>query len=147
MSIIILCAIDDQCQSEHAVEAAIDLAKETAASLIFYMVNPAVLPGPRGPEVYLWDASFIKSYLDEASRRARMAGLLDVKCTTDRARVVSEAIVRRAKQHYADFIVVGAERRSRIAEFLHGSVPQEIVKQANCPVLIVQQRRNATAPN
>jgi nucleotide-binding universal stress UspA family protein len=137
----ILCAIDDTEHSERAADFAIDLARKLSAKLIFYMVNPAVLPGPLGPPVYLWTDDYIKGYLDEALRRAVAAGLQGVRCMTNRADSIAEAIVACADLYQADLIIVGACGERHLIDSLRRTVSRIIADTANCPVLIVRQLR------
>jgi nucleotide-binding universal stress UspA family protein len=140
MAVKILCAIDDAGHSEQAAEVAIGLAKQMSAKLVFYMVNPAVLPG-RGTPVYLWKDDYIQGYLDEALRRARRVGLFDVTCVTDRATSIAEAIVICADRHDADLIVVGACNQRRVIDLIRQSVSRAVANTANCPVLTVKHVR------
>lgn len=142
MVIQILCAIDDAAHSEAAAEFAIDLAKQMSARLIFHMANPAVLPSPRGAAVYLWSDDYIKTYLDEAFRRARRAGVNHVACETERASQVSDSIVARADHHGADFIVVGASAETRLVDLFRRPVSRLVADTAHCPVLVVRHVRD-----
>jgi nucleotide-binding universal stress UspA family protein len=137
----ILCAIDDAPHSETAAEFAIGLARQLSARLVFHMANPAVLPSPRGAPVYLWTDDYVRSYLDEASRRARRSGVNQVTCETEHANQVADAIVARADLHGADFIVVGASARSRFVDLFRRPVSRLIADSAHCPVLVVRHVR------
>jgi nucleotide-binding universal stress UspA family protein len=138
----ILCAIDDAEHSETAAEFAIDLARQLSAMLVFQMVNPAVLPSPRGAPVYLWEDNYIRGYLDEAFRRARQSGVSLVTCETGRANSIAKSIVACADFHEADFIVIGARGRRRIIDLFRRSLSRVVADTANCPVLIIRQVRN-----
>jgi nucleotide-binding universal stress UspA family protein len=137
----ILCAIDDAPHSETAAEFAIDLARQLSAKLVFHMANPAVLPSPRGAPVYLWSDDYIRSYLDEAFRRAKQAGVSEVTCETERANKVADSIVSRADLHGADFIVVGASGQARLVDLFRRPVSRLVTEMANCPVLVVRHVR------
>jgi nucleotide-binding universal stress UspA family protein len=139
----ILCAIDDAPHSEAAAEFAIHLARQLSARLVFHMANPAVLPSPRGAPVYLWSDDYIRTYLDEAFRRARRAGVDRVTCETERANNVAEAIVARADLHCADFIVVGASSQARFIDLFRRPVSRRIADTASCPVLVVRRVRQS----
>lgn len=138
----ILCAIDDTEHSERAAEFAISLAGQLSAKLTFYMVNPAVLPGPLGPPAHLWTDDYIRGYLDEALRRAVAAGLRGVRCETRRADSIAEAVVACADLHQADLIVVGACGRHHIVDSVRRTVSRLVADTANCPVLIVRRLRD-----
>ncbi len=105
------------------------------------MANPAVLPSPRGPRVYLWSDDYIRSYLDEASRRARQAGVSHVSCDTERVTQIAHSIVARADIHGADFIVVGACGHKRLIDLFRRPVSKLVADMANCPVLVVRHVR------
>jgi len=137
----ILCAIDDTERSEAAAEFAIDLARQLSARLIFHMVNPAVLPSARGARVYLWEESYIRSYLGEALRRARRAGIVQVACETERAVSVVQSIVACADAHAVDLIVVGASGHGGIIDLFRRPVSKAVTDSANCPVLAVRRVR------
>jgi nucleotide-binding universal stress UspA family protein len=138
----ILCAIDDAEHSETAAEFAIDLARRLSAKLVFQMVNPAVLPSPRGAPVYLWTDDYIRGYLEEALRRARQAGVGLATCETARANSIPDSIVACADFHEADLIVIGASGRRTIADLFRRPVSRIVADTANCPVLIIRRVRN-----
>jgi nucleotide-binding universal stress UspA family protein len=133
----ILCAIDDTEYSETAAEFAIQLASQLSAKLIFYMVNPSVLPSPRGAPVYLWTDEYVRDLLDEALRRAKQAGVDRVVCETTRAISVAATIVAYAESKDADLIVVGASRQGGIVSLFRRPISQRVADNATCPVMII----------
>ncbi|MGD0820825.1 MAG: universal stress protein [Desulfomonilia bacterium] len=46
-------------------------------------------------------------------------------------------VIRFAKEHHVDEIVIGTEKKSRVEKFLLGSVAQHVIINAHCPVVIV----------
>jgi nucleotide-binding universal stress UspA family protein len=46
-------------------------------------------------------------------------------------------IVKFAKEHTIDEIIIGTEKKSRVEKFLLGSVAQYVIINATCPVVIV----------
>jgi nucleotide-binding universal stress UspA family protein len=50
----------------------------------------------------------------------------------------SEDVVQIAREVAADMIVIGLHRRSRAGKFFLGSVAQDIILDADCPVLAVK---------
>lgn len=136
-------AIDDQEHSGRAVDAAIEIANATSSTLIFFVANPAVLPG-RGPTVYLWTEEYIREYFTQARARARQAGLYDITCITKNVLDIAKSILVEAENAAADYIVLGSNcRPSALSSWRH-SITRAVVAQAHCPTLIVhsvQQRR------
>ncbi len=51
---------------------------------------------------------------------------------------VADAIVQAAKDHDCDLIVVGSHGRTGLDRILMGSVSQQVVIQAQCPVMVVK---------
>lgn len=47
-------------------------------------------------------------------------------------------IIRYAREHEADLIVIGSHGRSGLAHVLMGSVAERVVRNAGCPVLVVR---------
>lgn len=81
----------------------------------------------------------------EAQTRDRLVQLLaeweplhpHVDIVTTRGSAFLE-IIRYAKEHSIDLIVLGAHGRGPIAHMLMGAVAEKIVRKAPCPVLTVQ---------
>ena len=138
----ILCAIDDTEYSEMAAEFAIQLASQLPAKLIFYVVNPSVLPSPRGAPVYLWTDKYVRDLLDEAFRRASQAGVDRVVCETARATSVARSIVTFAESQDVDFIVIGASRHGGIVSLFRRPISRRVAETATCPVLIIGHVHN-----
>lgn len=142
MVLRILCGIGDQEHSWRATSVGIDLAKRLSAELILCMINPAVLPSPRGARVYQWTESYVQEVLNENLSRARALGLWDVRGETRRAKTVTDGILACAHHYEADYIIVGATCRSSFMQVFSGSVWREVSMKANCPVLIVRDVRS-----
>ena len=51
-------------------------------------------------------------------------------------------IVKYAKEHAIDLVVVGTHGRGAIAHMLLGSVAEQVVRQAPCPVLVVRDQEH-----
>lgn len=56
----------------------------------------------------------------------------------DRGRLPSEDLLEVAEEVDADFIVIGLRRRSTVGKFILGSQAQQILMEANRPVLTVK---------
>ena len=51
---------------------------------------------------------------------------------------ISDAIIKYAKSKDFDMIVVGSKNKKGLKRLLLGSVPLDIVSNADCPVLVVK---------
>jgi len=132
----IFCAIDDQEHSGRAADTAIEIASTMSSALIFFMANPAVMPG-RGPMIYLWTKDYIDGYFAQARRRAQRSGVFNTRCITKNATDITRAILREAENENADYIVVGSNCRPGPLGSLKYSITREVAAKAQCPTIIV----------
>lgn len=58
----------------------------------------------------------------------------------------AEVIVAKARELGADYVMMGAEGKTRVAHALLGSVSQEVLRRADRPVLLVGGRRLSDDP-
>jgi nucleotide-binding universal stress UspA family protein len=135
----VFCAIDDQEHSGRAVDTAIDIARAMSSAVIFFMANPAVLPG-RGPMIYRWTKDYIDGYFAQARTRARRSGIYDTTCITKNVSDLTGAILLEAENANADFIIVGSNcRRGPFGNWKY-SITREIAAKAPCPTIIVHSK-------
>jgi nucleotide-binding universal stress UspA family protein len=91
-----------------------------------------------GPEVPRKD--FEKA---EKSLERQKSALIDKKlpCKTImsvRGLEAGEDLVRLAKEHQADEVIIGVRRRSKVGKIIFGSTAQFVVLNAPCPVVTVK---------
>jgi nucleotide-binding universal stress UspA family protein len=133
----VLLATDLSPASADATERAIDLAARLGARLL--IVN--VLDGRRllgvGTHERVDQARAEREpVLLDLVRRARAAGAAaEFLLWTGEA---SHAIAAAAEAEHADLLVVGSRGRDRAGRLLLGSVSDHLVRNANCPVLVVR---------
>jgi nucleotide-binding universal stress UspA family protein len=90
---------------------------------------------PPGPEVL--DA--IQQRLDELVARGRDAG---VQCLTAIPQgAAADEIVTHANRIGAELIVTGTHGRTGLRKVLLGSVAEQVVRKATCPVMVVPPPR------
>jgi nucleotide-binding universal stress UspA family protein len=136
----ILCATDGSAPSEKAVVHAIHWASQLNQPLAFITVTD-------GSELkYItWDEAKLatgnlpvdKSLL-LALERARAAGLKHVTCIRGMSSNIAEAVVAYAEKNHYHHIIAGSVGRTGTARLLIGSVAEDIVTRAHCPVTIVR---------
>jgi nucleotide-binding universal stress UspA family protein len=95
---------------------------------------PGLLPLPSRDDVELAAAQLIEEQLEEV----RVPGLR-VERTVASGRSPAEVLCERARD--ADLLVVGARGRGGFAGLLLGSVSQQVVAHAPCPVVVVVPER------
>ena len=123
----ILLATDGSECSEWALGFAIELARETGASLQILSVRPLRLPTPTGPE----------HIAVAAAERARAEGV-DAFPHTTQGDIVTE-IAAAAVALGADVLVVGSRGLGAVSGATLGSVSQALVRRSPIPVTVVRQ--------
>jgi nucleotide-binding universal stress UspA family protein len=121
--------------SEHALQFASGLARDYGAQLmlVHVIVPPPVIYG----EGLLTTDVFVNREVQERLHQWQIPD--------ERVRVVRQCvegdpateIVRVARERAADLIVMGTHGRTGLSRLLMGSVAEQVVRQAPCPVLTV----------
>jgi len=136
----ILCATDGAPHSEKAVVHAIGWAEKLQQAITFITVTD-------GSEIKFisWDEAKIAAGqmpvdppLISALERARSWGLNHVACVRGSGPRIAETIIAYAEKNHYHHIIMGSAGRAGAARFLKGSVAQELVTLAHCPVTIVR---------
>lgn len=142
----ILVATDFSSASRPAFRRALELALSNEAAL--WIVHVAAPPGPISPDGYVLPRIYEEMDLairTDAQKRLRVM-LARARKVGVRGRalllkgVPHEAIVRAARAHRAEMIVLGTHGRTGMARFFVGSVAARVVAAATCPVLTVRGR-------
>jgi nucleotide-binding universal stress UspA family protein len=123
----ILVPVDGSASADYALEQAIALAREHAATLKIVYVD--------GVE------EISRQIVEVAAAKARNAGLqpdsgLLVKLPTEE---IGDVILQEAASWTADLIVIGTHGRRGLAHALLGSVAEKVIRAANVPVLVVRR--------
>lgn len=132
----IVCPTDFSDRAAPALELATALARDYTADLVLVHVTPPpVQPVAGGVLIGMpGDGSAEAAHLDAV----RVA---DPRVTVRRRTVVGHPateIVRLAREETADLIVMGTHGRGGLARVLVGSVAEEVMRHAPCPVLTVR---------
>jgi nucleotide-binding universal stress UspA family protein len=134
--------------STSALECGKSMAHAFGASLHIVHVLEDLLAQAWGAEAYV---ASIPSIREEIERDARQR--LDAALTADERRQFRAEqallagnpfleIIRYARAHDIDLIVMGTHGRGPIAHVLLGSVAERVVRKAPCPVLTVRQAQH-----
>jgi nucleotide-binding universal stress UspA family protein len=151
----ILVPVDGSDHSMKALDCAVQIAKKFSGKITLLhvysaSVEPVFLPEPTAlgaPSVPLL-TSAEASKVVEAAKRAGKRILDDGEERVKAGKVVSEKIlveghpveeiVREAREHGFDLIVIGARGVSHFREILLGSVTDGVIHHVECPVLVVK---------
>lgn len=139
----ILCPIDFSEFSRRAVEHALDIARVYHADVTTLFVFPLE---PSGPD----DGSGTRVVAPDEGARATVAQDLVAFVEPARARGIrvhlrqragdaAEEILAEARSMEADLIVMGTHGRSGFRRWVLGSVADQVLREAPCPVITVSQ--------
>ena len=131
--------------AEGALSYATDLARAAGARLVcLHVVEPLVPPVGYGPITEPLPALDVAGQLEESAhrelprlaQREECAGL-EVEDLVAHGEPASE-IVRAAREHSVDLIVISSHGRTGLGRILFGSTAESVVRHATCPVLVVK---------
>jgi nucleotide-binding universal stress UspA family protein len=144
----VLCAADLTPASEHTLDVAISVAAENDARITLLHVVDS-LPGDIGTRPHLGVPEIgplrhellaeARAQLHKAVPRAARS-FCEVSERVETG-VAWSGILRVAARMDADLIVMGAHTRGALGRTLFGSTANQVVRRANCPVLVVRQMR------
>lgn len=139
----ILCATDGSHSADKAIDFAVELASKTDAHLSFVTVT--LVTGESASHSRFWDSSMLdaadaqlQSELKTAASRAKMAGITDVTCVALGGQNIANSIVEYADANSYNHIITGSVGRTGVAKLLLGSIAQDVIAKAHCPVTVVR---------
>lgn len=137
----ILHPTDFSSNSTHALQIAADLAKTYTAKLLIVHVAETL-----GPENVTFGE--VGTQLEPEGYQSRLRNDLEKSAPTSDLsipveRLIAEGnpadeIVRIAKQHGCGLIVMGTHGRTGMSRLLMGSIAEQVMRHADCPVLTVR---------
>jgi nucleotide-binding universal stress UspA family protein len=144
----LLVPLDFSPSSKRALRYAVDLTKRTGAALRLAYVEETperlIGEGKRSP---------MPSYKLQTRFEARSREVLEAQDLSvdddrlafhaDRSDAVAPSLVQTAESTDADLIVMGTYGRRGVQRAIYGSVAEEVLRTAPCPVLTVRQREEA----
>lgn len=138
----ILIAVDDSPFAHRAAKFGIELAQEVQAEIAFVHVYDATatpagawgLPADRVSAMSELEGkrllqNFVEGVSDPAGGHSQVREFLE-------SGTPASSIVAVAKKWRADLIVIGSHGRGKVKGILMGSVSQDVLRNAPCPILV-----------
>ena len=149
----ILVAVDGSVTSNRGLRAALALAKDQKATLhVVHVIDQAPIAMGLGGAYYV-PPEYVES-LVSALRQAGVGLLRKVEAAAakqgqkvetaiidDLGPSVAHAILRYARKVRADVIVMGTHGRRGLSRVMMGSVAEDVIRHAPCPVLTVRAKQ------
>lgn len=132
-------------RSEHALQLASALARDYGARLVVLHVAtpPTIVYGegilPPEPEILFQEARDHLNRLEVSDAKIRAERRFEVGDP-------ATEVLRVAQEINANLIVMGTHGRTGLGRLLMGSVAEQVVRRASCPVLTVKTPLPETAP-
>jgi nucleotide-binding universal stress UspA family protein len=130
--------------ADHALDYAIDVARAFGASVV--VAHAYATPVAYVPEGFVTppiDENAVRAEIDKGLARLvdrlKSAGVANVTTAVGSGDPWRE-VVRLAKDHGCDLIVMGTHGRGAVGHLLLGSVAEKVVRKAPCAVLTVGPR-------
>jgi nucleotide-binding universal stress UspA family protein len=105
------------------------------------------LPAIDLPPLPLEDADRAKMLAKMREFAAIVPRDVHVDCQVQEAQLIHQAIVNQAEATRADMLVMGTHGRSGFQRLFLGSVTEKVIRQAQCPTLVVPPRAHDIAPD
>ena len=139
----ILCATDGSHSADKAVEFAIELALLANAELTFiHVIRPTE---DDVSKTYFWDSSMLRAADDQIQKELQQAfdkafkrGLIRVTCSTVQGHNTAAEIINFADENQHDHVITGSVGRTGISKVLLGSIAEQVISKAHCPVTVVR---------
>jgi nucleotide-binding universal stress UspA family protein len=146
----ILVPIDGSPTSEHAAEKAIAVAKKYNSKLTFLIVvkKPEIIgTGSGGTGTIFGSGEYINELKKEQDKIMKhFIGKLDLEGMEYDTKILLgepyEEIIELQENEKYDLIVIGRRGFSKITRFFLGSVSQRVLSGAQCPVLVIPEKKS-----
>lgn len=140
----ILIAVDGSTFSEHAAQYGIELAQKLNGNVfLLCVVDISNLVGNASVGGVI-DAEVLKVYHDEALRVVDDISKKYPYAKTQKLTqegIPSDSILRLARNHKADMIIMGTHGRKGLSHLFIGSVAENIVRHSTIPVLVIPSKK------
>jgi len=148
----ILFACDFSGPSERAFSYGLDLAERTGATLHCLYVQEVSMgpfvggnPSPEAGGKGLRD-EFVEKCETTLQPQMETTAVDEVSYAVERGAAVAPAVVQFVEDHNIDLVVMGTHGRRGVRRALFGSVAEEVLRTAPCPVLTARAQDDSAPP-
>ena len=147
---LILVPIDFSDPSHAALDVATDMAARLGADLLLVHVMPAIADLPSRVSIFKegkYDQGLNEKAEQQLSQLAAGLAKKNVKARTElgTGNEVGMELIRIAEREHVDMIVIATHGMTGWRKIAYGSVSEKVVKEAECPVLLLRSKASAAA--
>ncbi|PKM76106.1 MAG: hypothetical protein CVU90_14155 [Firmicutes bacterium HGW-Firmicutes-15] len=151
----IMVAYDDGNRATLALQAAIELAKNTSAEI--YLISIYTLPDFHVMEASSTDGTSFAAQFEESSRKYMEAIQAEAEEKVNQEKITvrkyiwegkpGPIITEFAEGLKVDLVVIGSNNRTGMERLFTGSVSNYVLQHASCPVLVIKDVRKLSSFN
>jgi nucleotide-binding universal stress UspA family protein len=147
---LILAPIDFSDASRAAMDVAADMASRFGAELLLVHVQPAIEDLPKGVSIFKegqYDKNLDSKAAQQLKELAATVSQKNVKVRTElgTGNDVGMELIRIAQGESVDMIVIATHGMTGWREFAFGTVAEKVLKQGDCPVLLLRAKATGDA--
>jgi len=147
---LILVPIDFSDPSRAALDVAADMASRLGAELLLVHVMPAIEDLPSSVSIFKekkYDESLNEKAGQQLNQLAAELAKKNVKARTElgTANDVGMELIRISEREHVDMIVIATHGMTGWRKIAYGSVSEKVLKEAECPVLLLRSKASASA--
>ena len=147
---LILAPIDFSDASRAALDVAADMASRFGAELLLVHVQPAIEDLPKGVSIFKegqYDKNLDSKAAQQLKELAATVSQKNVKVRTElgTGNDVGMELIRIAQGESVDMIVIATHGMTGWREFAFGTVAEKVLKQGDCPVLLLRAKATGDA--
>jgi nucleotide-binding universal stress UspA family protein len=143
----ILLPLDGSEMADRGIASAVELARLHGSEIVLLRATrpPQIWPS----DTYVFNADAYRTieeadnlncsrYLEEKAAKIRAQGCQGVQILpASQTQNVAHFIAEEAERLHADLIILSSHGRKGMDRFIHGSVAENVARNAHCPVLLV----------
>jgi nucleotide-binding universal stress UspA family protein len=147
---LILAPVDFSDPSRAALDVAANMASRLGAEILLVHVVPAIPDLPKNVSIFKegqYDESLNEKAQQQLKELADSLAQKNVKARTQlgNANDVGMELIRIADSENADMIIIATHGMTGWRKIAFGSVAEKVVKEAECPVLVLRAKATAGA--
>jgi nucleotide-binding universal stress UspA family protein len=142
---LILAPIDFSASSRTALDVAANMAARLGAEVLLVHVMPAIPDLPRNVSIFKegqYDRSLNEKAEQQLNQLAATLAQTNIKVRTQlgNADDVGMELIRIAEQENVDMVIIATHGMTGWRNIAFGSVAEKVVKEAECPVLVLRAK-------